>query len=61
MMSGKSTRFQIFLSTPFLIETMPGIYFSLQNKIAKDRDKYHQEIVIRVMDKAESITSQVEA
>ena len=30
------------------------------SKIAQDRDKYHQEIVVRVMDKAESITSQVE-
>ena len=30
------------------------------SKIAQDRDKYHQEILIRAMDKAESIISQVE-
>ena len=30
------------------------------SKIAQDRDKYHQEIVIRARDKAESILSQVE-
>ena len=30
------------------------------SKIAQDRDKYQQEVVIRVMDKAESITSQAE-
>ena len=33
---------------------------SVDNKIAQDRDKYHKEIVIRAMDKVESITSQVE-
>ena len=30
------------------------------SKIAQDRDKYHQEVVVRAMDKVESITSQVE-